>query len=198
MLAYVKGKLASSTPIYAIVEAGGIGYKIFIPARLFALLPPLGAELQLHTSFIVRELSQSLYGFQTEQERDLFEALLNVTGIGPKLALSLIGHMSVFDLHQAISGGDIPAIVKVPGIGKKTAERLIMELRDKLPGLNPADFAIQVPVDAQAQKINDAMSALINLGYNQSTAQKAIKKTLKDTDEAIPFAEFITLALKNI
>ncbi len=201
MYAYVKGKLTYSTPIFAVLEAAGVGYKLFIPAHVYGRLPPLGSEVQLHTSFIVRELSQALYGFLSMQERDLFEALLGVTGIGPKLALSLIGHLSVYDLHQAISIGDIPTITKVPGIGKKTAERLFIEMRDKLPGLMPtdlSDLAVQMPSDPNARKISDAMSALINLGYNQITAQKAIKKTLSEKNETIPLAELITYALKNV
>jgi Holliday junction DNA helicase RuvA len=135
------------------------------------------------------------------QERDLFDSLLGVTGIGPKLALSLIGHLPVHDLHLAISIGDIPTITKVPGIGKKTAERLIIEMRDKLPDLMPtdlSDLAVQMPSDPNARKISDAMSALINLGYNQITAQKAIKKTLSEKNDTIQLAELITYALKNV
>ena len=201
MFAYIKGKLIHSSPMSAILEAGGIGYKICIPANLFARLPQVGQEAQLYTSFVVREQSQTLYGFLTDQERELFETLLGVTGIGPKTALSLIGHMNVYELQSAISQGDLVAISKVPGIGKKTAERLIIEMRDKmgnLCSLDPSSLAVYRAADPKAQTIADAMSALISLGYNQVSAQKAIKKTLHDQPENADLAVLITNALKNI
>lgn len=201
MFAYIKGKLAISTPSSVVVETAGVGYRIYIPASVYPALPPTDSEVHLHTSFIVRELSQTLYGFLSVHDRDFFETLLGVSGIGPKLALSLIGHMPVHDLHRAISEGNTAAITKVPGIGKKMSERLVMEMRDKLPGLayaDPSDFAVQGISDPRSQRISDAMSALINLGYNQMSAQKAIKKTLKDLPESISLAEIITTALKNI
>lgn len=201
MIAYIKGLLVQSSPLSVVIETGGIGYKIFIPASVFSTLPQLHEQAVLHTSFVVRELSQTLYGFLTVQDRDLFEALMGVTGIGPKLALSVIGHLPGHDLHQAIANHDITTISKVPGIGKKTAERLIIEMRDKISALLPNDaseFALHTQSDPRAQKVSDAMGALINLGYNQMTAQKAIKKTLKDFPESIDLSELITAALKNL
>ncbi len=201
MFSYIKGTLTYATPSFVTLESHGVGYKIFIPASLFGKLPSLESAILLHTSFVVRELSQALYGFLSQQERDLFEALMNVSGIGPKLALSIIAHLSSHDLAQAIFSHDIPTISKVPGIGKKTAERLIIEMRDKIPALishTPSDLSIPIHSDPLAQKINDAMSALINLGYNQMIAQKAIKKTLKDFPEATDLATLITHALKHI
>lgn len=200
MFAYVKGRLIQTTPLSVIIESGGIGYKIFIPASVFSKLPQIKEEIVLHTSFVIRENSQTLYGFMTSQDCELFEALMGVSGIGPKLALSLIGHLSGHDMHLAISNHDIKTISKVPGIGKKTAERLIIEMRDKISHLlpiDPTDYAVQAKLDPESQKINDAMSALINLGYNQITAQKAIKKALKDSPESIDLTELITGALKN-
>ncbi len=200
MFAYIRGKLVHSLPQAAIVEtASGIGYKIFIPANVFAGLPQLGTEIILYTSFVVRELSQALYGFLNEQERDLFEALLGVTGIGPKLALNLIGHLPLIDLHQALQQEDMVAFTRVPGIGKKMAERLIIEMRGKISSLLPfPHLSAKAVSDPTTMKINDAMNALINLGYNQSTAQKAIKKSLTDLPEGINLADLITHALKNI
>lgn len=201
MFAYIKGKLIHATPSMAILETAGMGYKIFIPASLFAKLPQIECDLQLHISFIVREQSQTLYGFLSVQERDVFEALLGVTGIGPKSALSLIGHMSVHELQHAISYADKVAISRVPGIGKKTAERLIIEMRDKLTQLfpiDPSDFSVHAVSDSRGKTINDAMSALISLGYNQIAAQKALKKSLSDQPESLDLAGLITNALKNI
>lgn len=201
MFAYFNGKLIFSSPLDIIVEVSGIGYRIHIPASMYGALPMIGESVLVHTSFIVREHSQALYGFANPQDRDLFDALLGVTGIGPKLALSIIGHLSGHQLQLAISNHEITVISKVPGIGKKTAERLIIELRDKLPAmfpLNPADFAITRESNPQAMMINDAMSALINLGYNQNIAQKAIKKTLNDLSDDVDLATLITTALKNV
>lgn len=201
MYAYIRGKLTYSSPSHAILEAAGVGYQIFIPANLFTRLPQIGEETLLYTSFIVREQSQSLYGFMDAMERDFFEALMNVSGIGPKTALSLIGHMSLGDLHQAISSGNIPQIVRVPGIGKKTAERLIIELRDKMAAFIPSTsspLSMHSAAGPQAQKVSDAMNALVHLGYNQMIAQKAIKKSLSDLPESINLADLITHALKHV
>ncbi len=199
MIAYIKGKITQASSIFVVIETVGVGYKIFIPASVYSKLPQGSEEMILHTSFVVRELSQTLYGFLTIQERDLFEALMNVTGIGPKLALSIIGHLPGHELHDAIRNNGISTLSKVPGIGKKTAERLIIEMRDKISTLVTVD-----PTDAYAhsdpksQKISDAMSALIHLGYNQITAQKAIKKTLENVPESIDLSELITSTLKNL
>lgn len=201
MIAYIKGVLVQSSPLSVMIETGGIGYKILIPVSLFSKLPQLQEEAILHTSFIVRELSHTLYGFLSVQDRDLFEALMGVTGIGPKIALSIIGHLQGHELHHAIANHDISTISKVPGIGKKTAERLIIEMRDKISAIvsiDPSELAVHNQSDPRAQKISDAMSALINLGYNQITAQKAIKKTMKDIPESINLSELITAALKNL
>ena len=146
-------------------------------------------------------MSQTLYGFLNCSERDLFEIMLNVTGIGPKLALSLIGHLTLQELHIAIANQDLPKLCHVPGVGKKTAERLIIELKDKLPHtfqhtLN--GLAIQLPQDPKSLLIQDAMLALINLGYNQNTAQKAIKQCLKELPEPDNLVILITTALRYI
>lgn len=198
MFAYIKGVLVQSTPISVVLEANHIGYKLFVPASVFSQLPQIGSSLTLHTSFVVRELAQSLYGFFTIEERDFFEALLGVTGIGPKIALALIGHMQIYELQQAIVNGDTPALCRVPGIGKKGAERLIIEMRDKVGTISASDGHSLHQADPRAQAVNDAVSALINLGYNQGIAQKAIKKSLKDIPDAIDIGALISHALKHI
>ncbi|MFQ5729075.1 MAG: Holliday junction branch migration protein RuvA [Waddliaceae bacterium] len=202
MISFVKGKLVHATPTYAIVETGGIGYKIYIPASVYPSLPKNGSEVLLYTSLVIREISQTLYGFLSEDERGFFEEITTVSGIGPKLALSLIGHLPMDEMHLAIGNNDIPAISRVPGIGKKTAQRLIIEMRDRVAKSNkhclPSDFAIEVQSDPRAQNITDAMNALINLGYNQVTAQKAIKKSLVNFPEPMELSTLITDALKNV
>ncbi|HEV8051793.1 MAG TPA: Holliday junction branch migration protein RuvA [Parachlamydiaceae bacterium] len=199
MFAYLKGILTLSTPISVVMEVNGIGYKLFIPASACSQLPQIGSALTLHTAFVVRELSQTLYGFFSMQERDFFEALLGVTGIGPKIALALIGHMSLNELQRAISNSDTVTLCRIPGIGKKGAERLIIEMRDKVDASSLHDgLSAHYVADPHTQTVNDAVSALINLGYNQNIAQKAIKKSLKDIPEAIDVGALISLALKNI
>src|SRR5437868_894036 len=128
MYAFIKGLLVQSSPMSVIVETNGIGYRVFIPANVFGKLPQINHQVILHLSYVVRELSQTLYGFHSESERDLFEELMGVTGIGPKMALNVIGHLSLQDLQRAVSSHDIVSLSKVPGIGKKTAERLIIEM----------------------------------------------------------------------
>lgn len=200
MFAYLKGIIASSTPSYVIVEVNGIGYILYIPARVFAQIPQLGQKVQFYTSFIVREASQDLYGFLTPHDRDFFEVLLNVSGIGPKTALNLIGHLTFGELQGAILQQNIPLLTKVPGIGKKTAERLVVELKDKVLDFapDPSEHAVNMHVDPQSRQIQDAMMALVNLGYNQNTAQKAIKLSLKELTEETDLATLITVALKNV
>lgn len=201
MYAYVRGKLAMASPLSVVIETGGMGYRILIPASVYSQLPSIGEELLLHTSYVVREQSQALYGFYSEQERELFEVLMGVSGIGPKTALSLVGHIPTYNLFEAISNSDIKTICKVPGIGRKSAERLIIEIRDKLPALfalQPADSLVPMEADPRTLLIKDAMSALINLGYNQALAQKAVKKTLEEAPNSVDLAALITCSLKNI
>jgi len=196
MFAYIRGILIQATPTTAILETQGVGYLINIPTSAFSRLPQIGSELILHTSFIVREQSQALYGFMTTQDREIFEELLNVSGIGPRLALNIVGTLLPNDLLSALQNGDIVTLSKVPGIGKKMAERLVIELRGKLENILPSlPSAVQIPKN---QSVRDAMSALINLGYNQAAAQRAIKKTLEESQAEIDLPTLITLSLQNI
>lgn len=200
MYAYLKGILVSSSPSHVVIEAYGIGYYVLIPCSALGGLPQNGQLLHLYTSLVIREFAHSLYGFLLFQERDVFEVLMNVTGIGPKLALSLIGHLPYENLQMAISQSDLPSLCKVPGVGKKTAERLIVELRDKLPDISiPKAISTAVQFSSSnRQEVQDAMQALINLGYTQSVAQKAVKQSLKDLPDHVDLATLITSALKNI
>jgi len=196
MYAYIKGRLTHTTSVFAVLEAGGVGYQIHIPANSLSRLPPLGTETMLYTSFVVREQSQSLFGFLTEPERELFEILIQVSGIGPKTAISLIGHMDYNEFIDAVKDEDVKKICRVPGIGKKTAERLLLEIRDKLVGLGGFDPE-QFMVKGREGVIKDAISGLINLGYNQAIASKAIQKVL-ESDQEGNLAEMITMALKYV
>lgn len=200
MFAHIRGVLVQATPAFVVLETTGVGYKIFIPANAFGTIPALGDSFILHTSFVVREISQTLYGFIYPAERDFFEGLLGVTGIGPKIALALIGHMPLRELQHAIASEDIATICKIPGIGKKGAERLIIEMRDKVSSslFTSSGIDVNVVLDKSSQSLNDAMNALINLGYNQSTAQKALKKTIKENPETKDAGLLISIALKHV
>jgi len=201
MISFIKGILIHTSPMKAVVDVHGIGYAVNIPANIFNNLPPVQSEVLLHTSFVIREFSQALYGFLSAQDRDLFEVLLDISGIGPKLALSLVSHLTPGELHAAVTNKEISSLCRVPGIGKKTAERLIIELRDKLSPFVPhhaSDYAIPAAASRRDQHISDAMRALINLGYTQVAAQKAIKHSLKDFPEEINVAALITTSLKHI
>lgn len=200
MYEFIRGKLVHAEATEVIVDVHGVGYLLNTPINLFGRLPEPGVEVIFFTSFIVRELSHALYGFLAPSERDLFEILLDISGIGPKLALSLCGHLTSYEMQQALLVNDGAIFSRVPGIGKKTAERLLIELRGKLDGiLPPTPDHLAVPLsDPRAQQIHDAMSALISLGYSQQIAQKAVKKTMTDQPNQLPLGEFITHALKNI
>ncbi len=196
MISYIHGILAHATPSYAIIEAGGVGYKIFITAATFAKLPKNQSACKLHTVHVIREQSQALYGFLHPHACELFETLLGVSGIGPKIALSILGHMSESDFAQAIYNEDIPMLSKIPGIGKKTAERLLIEMRDKIPPEESMQFAA-VSTGSSAGK--HAVNALVNLGYTPVIAQKAVKKTVEQyKSETLDLAVLIAESLKNI
>lgn len=158
-------------------------------------MPAIGSTVTLYVSFIVREDSQKLFGFLTTHQRDLFESLIEVSGIGPKTGLALIGHMEINELQAAISQGNIQLICKIPGIGKKTAERLIVDMRDKISKSSP--LSLEAPSQEQGV-ISDAISALIHLGYNSAQAQKAIKTALTQTPTPPELAKLITSALRHI
>ena len=201
MYAFIKGTLVDSKSPHIIVENHGIGYLVYVPSDVLGKLPQIGQQVMLHLSYVVRELSQALYGFLSTQDRDLFEALMEVSGIGPKSALAIVGHIPSLELLSAIKGSQIQVLTRIPGIGKKTAERMIIELRDKIDSLvphSPSDYAVNMATDPRSQMISDAMSALINLGCTQLSAQKVIKKTLQDASGELTLESLITGSLKHL
>lgn len=198
MMEYIKGILTISTPAKTIIETGGIGYKILIPLSNYSKLPKLGESVCLFLSTVIREDSHKNYGFLTTDERDLFETLIEVSGIGPKTALALLGHLESTDLQIAISRSDITSICKVPGIGKKTAERLIVEMRDKIQKNPIAQATFPSNVKSNKTTASDALSALINLGYQPLHAQKAINSIIEEKEEEVDLSTLITAALKKL
>ena len=180
MITSIAGTLVSATPLTAIIETGGLGYEVHIPVTTAERLPPAGRPAKLHTLAVYREDSATLYGFATEEERDFFRLLVEkVTGVGPKMALSVMSKLSLPTLKSAIASGDVALLAKCPGIGKKTAERLVIELRDKL---NPAELGRVMAGQSSAaapaadSRLSDAVLALTALGYKSADADKAVRQ----------------------
>lgn len=200
MIEYIRGKLTEATPEKAVVEIHGIGHGLLIPLNHFSKLPQIGKEVLLYVSTVIREDAHRQFGFLTKQERDLFEKLIDISGIGPKTALALVGHIEIGDLQVAISQGNVAILSKIPGVGKKTAERLIIELKDKLKKWGDGEF-FTAPTDLKEGEkgiFSDAMSALVNLGYAPLQAQKAIKTILDKSKEPPELAKLITAALRSM
>ena len=171
MIAHLRGKLLAKRPNQAIVETGGVGYDVTISVPTFSDLPALGTEVSLHIHTHVREDLIALYGFLRPSEKLLFEKLITVSGIGPKLAITILSGMPADEMVRAIRGNDIARLTRIPGIGKKTAERMVLELRDKLPEPGPSSVPAAPPMNATEE---DVLSALVNLGYQRPAAEKAL------------------------
>jgi Holliday junction DNA helicase, RuvA subunit len=193
MFAYIKGILTWVTDGQVVVESAGIGYQIHTPSR-HALFPfPLGSEIKVYVALIIREDAHTLYGFPEEQERTLFEKLISVTGIGPKLGLALLSGLTPAALCHAISTKDEKALHKVSGVGKKMAERLLLELSDKLLGFYPH---LPAADDKTNPLQRDAMSALINLGFSPNEAQKAVDKAFLTLGKETDLTQILAQAIK--
>jgi|SRR5579884_4028798 len=171
MIAHLRGKLIARHPNEVIVETSGVGYDVTISVPTFSELPALGSEVSLHIHTHVREDQIALYGFLRPEEKQLFEKLITVSGIGPKLAITILSGMATDEMTGAIRANDIARLTKIPGIGRKTAERMVLELRDKLPPAGSGQVQV-IPSVSTVQE--DVLSALINLGYQRPTAEKAL------------------------
>ena len=177
MIAHLRGTLLEKHPNQAIVEAAGVGYDVTIPVSTFTLLPEANAEVRLRIHTHVREDAISLFGFLTIEEKLVFERLITVSGIGPKLAIAVLSGLPVDRLVGAIRGGDLNSLTKIPGVGKKTAERIVLELRDKLDGIGGAPSTPAHPREAATSALDqDVISALLNLGCTRPAAEAAVKK----------------------
>jgi holliday junction DNA helicase RuvA len=171
MIAHLRGKLLAKHPNQVIVETSGVGYDVTITVPTFSDLPETGTEVALHIHTHVREDALALYGFLRSSEKLLFEKLITVSGIGPKLAITILSGMPADEMVRSIRGNDVARLTRIPGIGKKTAERMVLELRDKLP--EPG--APAAPTTSAATPIEeDVLSALLNLGYQRAAAEKAL------------------------
>lgn len=194
MIAYVRGTLAEKSPTCAVLEAAGVGYELLIPISTYEKLPREGGEVKLLAAHIVREDDELLFGFATADERDLFTKLTSVSGVGPKIALAILSGASVGELALAISAGDAKRLASVKGVGKKTAEKICIELKDKLRDLALAARGGKGGAAANPI-IADALSALRALGFNDEASSKMVADVLAKHPEADDVEKVIRLAL---
>ena len=177
MIAHLRGKLLVKRPNQIVVETGGVGYDVTISVPTFSDLPEVGSEVALHIHTHVREDLIALYGFLHPAEKHLFEKLITVSGIGPKLAITILSGMAADEMVGAIRSNDVGQLTRIPGIGKKTAERMVLELRDKLPAEKVGEVAAAPGMTAIEE---DVLSALMNLGYQRATAEKVVLAVTKN------------------
>ena len=188
----------AASPTHVIVDCNGVGYEVAIPLSSFDKLPPPGGDVRILTHFHIREDAQLLFGFMTEAERELFKLLLSVSGVGPKIALTLLGGMSAAALQGAIVSNDIKSLSRIKGVGAKTAERLCVELRDKIGAIGATEAAAaRHTLTAEDQKLNDAILAMVSLGYKQLEAHKAVHAAIARLGASATVEELVRQALKT-
>lgn len=195
MYAFIRGKVVEAGVDQVVVDVGGVGYEVCVPLSALGKMPSSGQEVHLYTAFVVRELSHTLYGFLERAEKELFYILIDISGIGPKTALSLIGHLTCAQFYEAIQMENHPLLSKVPGIGKKTAERLVVELRGK----KQISFLENSPslLSSGSKNINDALQTLLNLGLSHTAADTALKKALAELAPDADLSTLVAAALRN-
>ena len=198
MIGRISGVLVDKKPPEIQIDVAGICYEVQVPMSTLYQLPELGKEITLHTHFVVREDAQLLYGFFEEKDKLMFRSLIKINGVGPKMALGILSSMEANEFVRAVRSDDINAMVKMPGIGKKTAERLLIEMRDRLKGWDGEECGTQVPVSAGASITSDAETALISLGYKPQQAAHAIAAVLKTNPEIQASEELIRRSLKSM
>ncbi|MBV9672502.1 MAG: Holliday junction branch migration protein RuvA [Verrucomicrobia bacterium] len=195
MISFLDGELVEALPTQVVVLVQGIGYLVQIPLSSFDHLPKTGSRVRLLTHLVVREDAHLLFGFVTPEEKDLFRLLVqHVTGVGPKLALAVLSGMSVKQFKTAVINGDVRSLASISGLGRKTAERIILELKDKV-GVTAAWQIAATGGDEQQERMNDAVLALISLGFKQVEAQKVVREVLPETSET---EELVRRALKRL
>jgi Holliday junction DNA helicase RuvA len=200
MIAQIRGRLASKEPHCVIVDVNGVGYQLFIPLSTFYQLPEVPAEVSLHTYTHVRDDAIQLFGFHTRDEQTLFEILRGVAGIGPRLATNILSGISAEELIPALSEGNVARLRAVPGVGRKLAERLVLELREKVAqaGLTQTAAPPAGPEAPPDRTLDDAVSALVNLGCNRKEAIKAAEAARAELGPAAEFEKLIKAALRGL
>jgi Holliday junction DNA helicase RuvA len=194
MIGFLRGRLAAKHPPALVLDVGGVGYEVEAPMSTFYGLPPVGAEVSLHTHLVVREDAHVLFGFGTERERSLFRELIKVSGVGPRIALGILSGIQVDEFHRCVEAQDAAALTRIPGIGRKTADRLIIEMRDRLKALGGPDFEPRgatgaTPASSSPQA--EAFSALVALGYKPAEVTRLLQKVdpaVTTTEELIRHA----------
>jgi Holliday junction DNA helicase RuvA len=198
MIALISGKIVYKGISQVIVDVQGVGYRIFIPLTTFYALPETGQAITLHVHTNVKQDAINLFGFYTEQERDLFQLMISVNGIGPKIAMNILSGISAQELLNAISAGHVGKLVGIPGVGRKMAERLVLELKEKVTKklmLQKADHS-STPIPASDILREDILSALMNLGYKNHTANDALDKVFRSAEGVMEMDELLKKALK--
>ncbi len=199
MIALLTGRLAFKAPTHLALDVQGVGYEVFIPLSTFYSLPELNQTVSLSIHTHVREDAIQLFGFVTQQEKDAFILLTTVSGIGPKSALGILSALPLSDLVSAIQSGDVEKLETVPGIGKKTAGRIVLELKDKAAKLHPASMqSADVASPGQDSTFDDALSALTNLGYRAQEAKEVLKQVRKSKSGSVSLQELIRETLKDL
>jgi len=196
VIAFLEGRLLFKSPECIIVSAQGIGYQVAVPLSSFYDLPEVDQGVRLHIYTHVRQDAIQLFGFLTPREKEIFLLLLGVSGIGPKVALNILSGISSQDFSEALLAADSARVQRIPGIGKKTSERIVLELKDKIKKLNPSPLTSLSHGLEGGTPWEDALSALVNLGYPKAMAEKAVGQTKNDTDGAISLEDLLRKALK--
>lgn len=199
MIAFLRGKLLEKHPNQVIVETCGVGYDVAIPVSTFSALPDSGTEIALRIHTHVREDALALFGFLTAEEKALFEKLISVSGIGPSLAIKVLSGLATSAIIDAIRAGHVEHLVRIPGVGKKTAERMVLELKDKLEGIGASETHVKTAVKAEplSDIEQDVLSALLNLGCNRPSAEAAVRKA-KATEPEGEFEPMFRRALELV
>jgi len=198
MIAMISGKIVYKGISHVVIDAQGVGYRVFIPLTTFYVLPENGHDVTLHIHTHVKQDGINLFGFYTIQERDIFELMLTVSGIGPKMSINILSGISVSELLNAISKGDLKKLISIPGLGKKTAERLILELKEKVIKRMIIEETPE-GTDRQREKDiikEDALSALVNLGYKNNIAQDALDKVMSELTADLAMEQILKRTLK--
>lgn len=195
MIAYLKGKLIFKSPVHVVIDVNGVGYQVFIPLSTFYALPELHGDLSLKIYTHLTEDALRLFGFLTGEEQKTFETLISINKVGPKLALTILSGISAQDLVSAVTNNDLARLSSIHGVGRKTAERLVLEMKDKLPALMEG---VTLAPDASPNRdiLDDALSALVNLGYKKAEAQQALKTVRNQSEGGLPIEHLIKESLK--
>ncbi len=199
MIAHIQGFLHFKSPEYLVIDVDGIGYQVHVPLSTFYDLPQVGSTVSLHIHTHVREDALQLYGFRSPEEKVIFVRLISISGIGPRLAVNILSGISPAELVESLSQNNLARLISIPGVGRKTAERIMVELRDKVSSLVPShDVTLPVRAAANEAMIEDALSALLNLGYKKGVAQRAVENARQRLEGEITLESLLKESLRAL